>query len=253
MSVLRAGRAAAAGGILVGTVLRVAGGAAFVEIAELGGFEYGPCPYPPLDPPLAGDTVACAFEPDGDSLVVLARLGPARPVSGVVAGPAGPAGPPGGPPGLDAYQIAVEAGFGGDVREWLASLVGRPGDRGPGWRRGVATSRVAGLGTDRTATFDVPLAAGYRLLSITVSGPARVRLYVSAAHRAADEGRPVGVDPVGDHGLVLEFVSTAGLLSASLSPVVDGYCPTGTAAKAAVTNLSSPAPIILDLEWIRTE
>lgn len=36
--------------------------------------------------------------------------------------------------GKSAYQLAVEAGFSGDVVAWLASLKGQPGDKGdPGW------------------------------------------------------------------------------------------------------------------------
>lgn len=47
-------------------------------------------------------------------------------------GPAGPPGPPGpqGPQGLSAYEVAVENGFVGTEEEWLASLVGPPGESG---------------------------------------------------------------------------------------------------------------------------
>ena len=42
----------------VGTVTRVEGAGAYVELPQVAaGYEYGPALYPPLDQPLAGDTV----------------------------------------------------------------------------------------------------------------------------------------------------------------------------------------------------
>lgn len=61
-------------------------------------------------------------------------LGANQPVA--IGGGPGPA-----VPGLSAYQLAVQAGFVGDLNEWLASLVGPPGD--PGGPRGYSAYEVA--------------------------------------------------------------------------------------------------------------
>lgn len=79
------------------------------------------------------------------------------------------------------------------------------------------------LASGATATGAVSIAPEYRLLHITTTSPCRTRLYTSAAQRTADDARIIGTDPAGDHGVMLEYVSTLGLLSAALSPTVDGY------------------------------
>lgn len=82
----------------------------------------------------------------------------------------------------------------------------------------------------------------------------RVRLYASAAHRSADASRAVGTDPTGDHGLLLEFVSTAGLTSAWLSPVPVGYLTSGSTAPIRIDNVgASAATATITLTWMELE
>jgi len=69
----------------------------------------------------------------------------------------------------------------------------------------------------------VTIARGFRVLSVETDVPARVRLYMSEAYRAADAGRPMGVDPEGDHGVIADFVTVAGVLYLSTSPVPLGF------------------------------
>lgn len=57
-----------------------------------------------------------------------------------------------------------------------------------------------------------------RLLRVAATAACRVRVYSTAAKRTADASRNIGVDPTGDHGLYLEAVFTAALLSLDLSP-----------------------------------
>jgi hypothetical protein len=97
------------------------------------------------------------------------------------------------------------------------------------------------------------MASGYRLHTIETDRACRVRLYTTSAKRTADAARSVGTDPTGDHGLMFEFVAT-GAVDYDLSPLVDGYCPTGTDVYYAIENRSgSTSTVEVILGWIRTE
>ena len=64
---------------------------------------------------------------------------------------------------------------------------------------------------------------GWRAFKVITNRPARVRVYASEAYQMAEDEieRPIGRDPVGDHGLLFELVTTVEQLSYTLSPVVD--------------------------------
>ncbi len=96
---------------------------------------------------------------------------------------------------------------------------------------------------------------GYRLLKIETDIPARVRVYDSTAARTADASRPIGTDPTGAHGVILDFVTTVSILEWWLNPVVDGYTTAGTdSVPVAITNLSgSTDTVTVTLTWIRSE
>ena len=86
----------------------------------------------------------------------------------------------------------------------------------------------------------VDLGKSYVILSVSTSFAARVRVYASQAYRTADVDRPANLAPTGDHGLLLELVTTATDLDWTLSPMVFGGSVeepyAGTAI--AVTSLS---------------
>lgn len=85
------------------------------------------------------------------------------------------------------------------------------------------SSSLAHLATQETT---ISLPTGYRLYTIETDVPARIRLYTTTAKQSADLGRVIGEDPVGDHGVMFDFVTYPGatpLLSADLSPTVDGF------------------------------
>lgn len=118
----------------------------------------------------------------------------------------------------------------------------------------VLTSASLAPGAVESGTID--LAPGWRLAHIATDVEARLRLYDTTGHRTSDISRPIGTDPTltADHGLLFEFVTTATLLSASLSPLVDGYCPSGIAVPYSLTNLSgSTTAVEVTLAWLRTE
>ena len=126
----------------------------------------------------------------------------------------------------------------------------------PLFARDADNITTASLADDAEDTGTVVLAAGYRLLQISVDRACRVRLYMSSAQRTSDSARAVGtdVDVATDHGLVLEFVTEGSMTDYKLSPIVDGFCPTGSTVYWAITNLSgSTSTVSVDLDWIRTE
>lgn len=128
---------------------------------------------------------------------------------------------------------------------------------GGGWKRATASlisSALAPAALQKTA---IPLARSYRLFKISTDKAARVRLYATAAQRDADEARAIGTDPTGDHGLIFEFVTTTLLLSAVLSPFVDGSSMESAPSAnipISITNLSgTSATVKVDLTYVRTE
>ena len=96
------------------------------------------------------------------------------------------------------------------------------GGGGASSARATAAHSTASLAVNATENAQIAMAKAYRLLRIQTNRPARLRVYTTAAKRTADAGRAVGTDPTGDHGVVLDYVTTASLLAADLSPAVDG-------------------------------
>lgn len=101
---------------------------------------------------------------------------------------------------------------------------------GPGsgyWKRGIflrstATFLTAALAPGAGQVGLITLSPSYHLLKLSVSGPARVRLYTTADKRDADLARAIGTDPIGDHGLCFEFIGTTDQSSVDCAPSVTG-------------------------------
>lgn len=123
--------------------------------------------------------------------------------------------------------------------------------------RATATSTTGTLAADATETTAITLRKGYRLYKVETNRPARVRLYATASQRDADVGRARGTDPTGDHGLVLDYVTTATQLSAALAPAVSGVnmeAVPSTAIPMTVTNLDTVAgTVTVTLTYAPTE
>ena len=123
--------------------------------------------------------------------------------------------------------------------------------------RATATHTTASLAAAASEAGAIALAKSYHLLSITTDRPCRVRLYATVAQRDADAARAIGTDPTGNHGLMLEYVSTAGVLAATLSPAVDGTnleaVPT-SAVPISIQNLSgSTSTVQVGFVFLGTE
>lgn len=134
-----------------------------------------------------------------------------------------------------------------------AMVVVDAADVGGSQVRQTATITTASLAPNTSAVGTIDLGRGYRLLTIDTSSPCRVRIYTNAGDRDADLNRQFGVDRPQGVGLMLEFVSVAGLLSADLSPTVDGFTADGT-AYYSVTNRGQDAAIVtIDFDYLPTE
>lgn len=136
-----------------------------------------------------------------------------------------------------------------DVANW--ALFAAKGDAGPVGASGnaprtdvaYATAALAD-GADEVGT--LALGKSWRAMRVTTDKAARVRLYATAPQRDADRGRAIGVDPVQgtDHGLLMEYVTTAANLSAWLTPEAvgaNGDTPVTPAAYITVQNRSGAA------------
>lgn len=138
----------------------------------------------------------------------------------------------------------------GVASEWIASS-------GGSWTRQGASVTTGSLANNALSKTSIPLALGYRLFKITTDKAARVRIYATADQQTADEARAIGTDPTGDHGLIFEYVTVTGTLSAVLSPFVDGASmelTPSTNIPVTVTNMSgSTGTVKVDLTYVRTE
>ena len=110
-------------------------------------------------------------------------------------------------------------------------------------------SLLNGATENNTATMEI----AYRIMSVTADRACRVRLYTTTTQRSADASRIPGTDPTGDHGVMLDLVFTAaGTLT--MSPLVDGFLPSGTAVPYAIQNNSgSTSAVQVQISYIRTE
>jgi hypothetical protein len=81
------------------------------------------------------------------------------------------------------------------------------------------SSPTLNIGTDAI----IQVAAGcstFQLQNMNVSTSARVRFYGTAAAAAADRLRPSTIDPVGNHGMYVDMMFTAGYLAWITTPPV---------------------------------
>ncbi len=104
----------------------------------------------------------------------------------------------------------------------------------------TATYTTAALVAGGSEQGLVNLAWGYRLLDIATSAPARVRLYTTAAARAADVTRGVGTTPGYGAGLVMDVLTT-NTATLNLAPEVAGHNRDGSNGAIPITVTASNA------------
>lgn len=138
----------------------------------------------------------------------------------------------------------------------LFNEAGEPLMLGAGFARYVLTDTTAALDSAETEVRDLGLHPSVRLFKMGTSRPARVRMYPTAAQRDADLGRPRGLRPTGDHGRLLEIVTTDEFLELTLSPAVDvtSVAEFDPVFYLSVTNLDDTSgTVAVTYHYFRTE
>lgn len=111
--------------------------------------------------------------------------------------------------------------------------------------RSTTTYTGASLEANASQNGSVDLGKSYVILAVTTNFAARVRVYATQAYQTADASRPANVAPTGDHGLLLELVTTGTDLDWTLSPMVFGGSMEEpySGSPITVTNLSDTAQV----------
>lgn len=113
--------------------------------------------------------------------------------------------------------------------------------------RGDVVVVTANLAAGARAELIAPLGRVFILHKITTDFAARVEAYASPAYRTTDAARAVGILPSGEHGVIIDAVTTAGDLAKDASPDAVGASkeavPTAD-IPIAVTNMSGAAHVI---------
>lgn len=120
-----------------------------------------------------------------------------------------------------AYVSLADGNTGNDPTTsptWWDTLVAHGTSGSTGLNRTDVTFASALLAAAAEGHYDEAVAKISKAIMVSTDYPARVRAYATDAYRTADSARPIGADPAGDHGLLLEMVLTAGHLSYALSP-----------------------------------
>lgn len=132
---------------------------------------------------------------------------------------------------------------------------GDTGDTGTVFTRSSTDKVTASIADGVTETSALVLHPSVRLFKVATSRAARVRIYATAAQRTADAARPIGTDPIGNHGLLFEFVTSADILSYTLTPAVDLTADgSDSTYYVSVTNLSGATGVVTTtFYYVRTE
>ncbi len=119
----------------------------------------------------------------------------------------------------------------------------------------VVSSSIANNASDNTQVISV--GKGCMVLRIQTSAAVWVRVYSTAAYQTADSARAQTTDPTGEHGVLLEAITTSGNLTLDLSPAALCYSlesSPGATVHLTITNLSgSTAAITVTLTVLPVE
>lgn len=139
--------------------------------------------------------------------------------------------------GADGKVVRADSAQAGGVK-WDDAVVARAS-------MNFSTASLAANASENDDVTTLPRQA--KLYSLATNRPARVRAYSTSAHRTADASRAAGTDPTGNHGCLLDIVTTSGVLSIDLSPMVD-VCnldsPVADKIYFAVQNLDTGAGVV---------
>jgi hypothetical protein len=123
--------------------------------------------------------------------------------------------------------------------------------------RSVTAKSSGALAVGASAQSTVTLANSARLLRVAADRACRVRMYTRSGVQAGDESRPTSTAPTGDHGVVLDVVLTAAMLSLDLVPQVDvsdlKATPDGLIPITITNTATSSGTTVVTLTYLRTE
>jgi hypothetical protein len=119
-------------------------------------------------------------------------------------------------------------------------------------RQNVHVSEATFLTTGQSFTGTLVMSPQYRVLQITTTAPMRVRLYTTLSKRDDDLSRTIGTPIPEGSGLMMEFVSSAGLLSADLTPIVDGFSSTENIPYSVVSTDAGGCNVDFTLNFVKT-
>lgn len=144
---------------------------------------------------------------------------------------------------VDPLSLAVGDRVRCEVASRRVVVLGRSG----GERVRSVTYTTSSLADGATEVGAIEVGAGFTILRFKTVHAARFRAYQSVAHRTADAGRPVGVFPSGDHGLIFEDDGSSAEDYATV--VVGGLLEGTSACPVSITNRSGATrTITVELE-----
>lgn len=154
------------------------------------------------------------------------------------------------------FWVALEANTNqepGVEPEWV-EYAGSGGGTGT---RATVTYTTASLAVEAEESGTITLSPSFQIMRVEADRACRIRLYATSAYSTADADRDALTDPVGDHGLILEFVTETDFLEAALSPIVLGSSLETTPSSSIpirVQNLGEDTGTVsVTLTWMQTE
>mgnify|MGYP000913807113 CR=1 FL=1 len=135
---------------------------------------------------------------------------------------------------------------------------GSGGGGGPLYARDTAVKTTGSLASNAYETSTLSLGPSFSLMKVEVDGPARIRIYSTAAKATADAARSASTLPTGNHGVICDIVIDAAAFAIDptldLAPVIFGSVLDGGNAAITITRLSAgTGTVTVTLTFQRTE
>ena len=130
----------------------------------------------------------------------------------------------------------------------LAALEALPAPTNISWHSTTINSSIPTITANSSYDLTIAIANVFNLIKVSSNVAGRLRIYLSTSQREADRSRLSSVDPIGNHGLLLEIIFTSSLLSIDLSPTVFGVVVDNIFAIFTPT-VSSNNPTIIALNY----
>lgn len=135
---------------------------------------------------------------------------------------------------------------------------GSGGGGGSLYARDTAVKTTGSLASNAYETSTLSLGPSFSLMKVEVDGPARIRVYSTAAKATADAARSASTLPTGNHGVICDIVIDSAAFAIDptldLSPTIPGSVLDGGNATITVTNLdASTRAVEVTLTFQRTE